>query len=40
MRPDLVYPGHYEFDADLSPIDLAAIRQHLSSEEELRLYAA
>ncbi len=32
--------GHYEFDADFSPIDLAAIRQHLSSEEVFRFYAA
>jgi TnpA family transposase len=32
--------GHYQFDADFSPIDLAAIRQYLSSEEVLRFYAA
>jgi TnpA family transposase len=32
--------GHYQFDADFSPIDLAAIRQHLSSEEVRRFYAA
>ncbi len=32
--------GHYQFDADFSPIDLAAIRQYLSSEEILRFYAA
>lgn len=32
--------GHYEFDADFSPIDLAAIRQHSSSEDVLRFYAA
>jgi len=32
--------GHYLFDADFSPIDLAAIRQYLSSEEALKFYAA
>ena len=32
--------GRYHFDADFSPIDLAAIRQHLSSEEVLRFYTA
>ena len=37
---NLNFYGHYEFDGDFSPIDLAAIRQHLSSEEVLRFYAA
>jgi TnpA family transposase len=32
--------GHYQFDADVSPIDLAAIRQYLSSEEVFRFYTA
>jgi TnpA family transposase len=32
--------GHYLFDADFSPIDLAAIRRHLSSEEVRRFYVA
>ncbi len=32
--------GHYLFDADFSPIDLAAIRQYLSSKEALRFYTA
>jgi hypothetical protein len=32
--------GHYLFDADFSPIDMAAIRQHLSSEEVRRFYVA
>jgi hypothetical protein len=32
--------GHYRFDADFSPIDLAAIRQHLFSEEVRRFYTA
>ena len=32
--------GHYLFDADFSPIDLAVIRQHLTSVEVRRFYAA
>ena len=32
--------GHYLFDADFLPIDLAAIRLYLSSEEVLRIYTA